>query len=124
MLHVEINTFSSHHSTHSILHLVAPVGPGGNLAWSAGKRRRNVHTRIGREEIAWAQEDTHWLRGHDWVVFRGRKVDEAERMPEDNVGVIETAIGIGCNPRRNALGRLPGGLGNVSASGVDLIVRV
>lgn len=46
-------------------------------------------------------------------------------MPEDDVGVVYLCGGwVGGNPGREALGGFAGGLGDVAASGVKLVVVV
>ena len=41
---------------------------------------------------------THWLRGHQRVVLRRRKVSHAERMPNNDVRVVNAGIFVGFDP--------------------------
>ena len=45
-------------------------------------------------------------------------------MPEDYVGVGEVCVWVGGDPGGDALGGFAGGLGNVAAGGVELVVGV
>lgn len=49
---------------------------------------------------------------------------QTECVPEHNVFVVERNVRVGGNPGGNSLGRCSGGLRDVAACGVDLVVVV
>lgn len=51
-------------------------------------------------------------------------MDDAEGVPEDDVGVGDVGGGVGGDPFGEAAGGVAGGLGDVAAGGVDLCVVV
>lgn len=49
---------------------------------------------------------------------------QTECVPEDNIFVVERNVRVGGNPGGNSLGWCSGGLRDVAACGVDLVVVV
>jgi hypothetical protein len=49
---------------------------------------------------------------------------DSEGVPEDDVGVVDVGGWGGRDPGRKAVGGFTGRLGYMSASGMDLVVRV
>lgn len=49
---------------------------------------------------------------------------QTECVPEDNIFVVERDVRVGGNPGGNSLGWCSGGLRDVAACGVDLVVVV
>lgn len=94
------------------------------LAWSRGVAWWNIERWVLQEKIPWSEKERHWLGGHDWEIFRGRKVRDTKSMPQDHVCVLDALVAMLSNPLREALRRLTGGLRDVSTSWVDLVVLI
>ena len=86
--------------------------------------RRDIQARVSSEEVPRSQQQRHRLRGHDREVLGTGEVRDAECVPEDNVGVFEGLCGVRGDPSGDSLRGLAGGLGDVAAGGVDLVVVV
>jgi hypothetical protein len=98
---------------------------GRNLCWCPRIARRDIKNRVTIEEVARTKEQCHRLSGHDGIVLGRGEVSKAECMPEDNVCVVNGAVGA-CrfNPRGQTLRRFAGSLRNVAARGVNFVVGV
>lgn len=49
---------------------------------------------------------------------------DAEGVPEDDVGIFDAFVAVRCDPSWQTLRRFAGGLRDMAASGVDLVVVV
>lgn len=74
--------------------------------------------------MARPQQQAHRLGGHDGEVLGAGEVGEAERVPEDDVGVLQVRGRVGRDPGWDALGGVAGGLRHVAACWVELGVVV
>lgn len=86
--------------------------------------RRYIQARVAGEEVARPQQQAHRLGGHDGEVLGAGEVGEAERVPEDDVGVLQVRGRVGRDPGWDALGGVAGGLRHVAACWVELGVVV
>ena len=86
--------------------------------------RRDIERRVPQEEIPRSEEHRHGLRRHDRIVLGRGEMRDAERMPEDDVRVLNVFVGVLGDPFGQALGGLAGRLGHVAARGVELVVLV
>jgi hypothetical protein len=66
----------------------------------------------------------HRLRRHYGEVFGRREMRQPEGVPQHDVCVVEVCGRVGCDPGWEALGGLAGGLGDVTAGGMELGVVV
>src|ERR1700675_4328273 len=85
----------------------------------SGSRWKSQHRTL-REEIEWAKDEVVPHDGHDRPIFGAGDVVEAERVPGDDVGVFDGAIGFG-----------PGGqsvvafaFGGIDAGGEALVLLI
>lgn len=60
-----------------------------HLARRTAIARRDIQGRIAREEIPRSKEQRHGFCRHDGEVLRGGEMRDAERVPEDDVGVVD-----------------------------------
>jgi len=95
------------------------LGGRPGVAW------RNIQGRVAVKEVPWSEQQRHRFCRHNGEVLRGREVGDSEGMPEDNIGVFDGAVGTSLlDPSWQALRGLPRGLWNVTASGIDLVIRI
>lgn len=80
--------------------------------------RRDVQRRVLGEEVPRAQVQRHGLRRHDRIVFRGREMVDAERVPEHDIGVIDPRAGVCRDPFRETTAWLAGRLRDMPTGGV------
>jgi hypothetical protein len=73
------------HLIRSIQHLLLVR----HLARRTAVARRDIQGRVAREEIPRSEEQGHGFCRHDGEVFRGGEMRDAERVPEDDVGVVD-----------------------------------
>lgn len=86
--------------------------------------RRNIQSCISEEEIPRSQVQRDRVDRHDGEVFGSCKMCHAERVPQDDVCIFDAFVAVRGDPGWQALCGVTGGLGHVSASGVDLVVAV
>ena len=55
---------------------------------------RYVECRVAVEEASWLEHETGVVDRHDGPVLWPREVGEPERVPEDDVGPVDVAIGL------------------------------
>lgn len=78
---------------------------GSDLAWGTAVARRDVHDGVAGEEVAGSQEEGDGLDGHDGEVLGRGDVGYAERVPEDNVFLLDGLCAV-ADPFGNAGGGL------------------
>lgn len=117
---------TSHGFTRPIRIIGAPLQQTSHLTRRARITRRHIESRIPQKEIPRPQQHRHGFRRHDWVVFWRGEVIEAESVPEDYVYVVNRLVGGGGggDPFGEAAGGEAGGLGDVPAGGVELVVGI
>lgn len=85
----------------------------------------NVEDRILAEEVAWAQKQGHRFSWHDGEILRGREMSDSKRVPQDDVRVVNGAVwSCFLNPGGEAVGGFTGGLWNVAAGWVKLVIGI
>lgn len=112
-----------HDQLRHLIRRIQHLPPSRNLARRAAVARRHVQRRVLGEEVPRPQEQRHGLCGHDGEVFWGWEVRDAEGVPEHDVGVVDGGVFVG-DPLGDAAGGLAGGLWDVPAGRVDLLVVV
>ena len=80
--------------------VITPFLASQNLTRRPRIRRRHIKRRIAQEEVPRPEQQRHRLSRHDWIVFWAGKVDDAERVPEDDVFIVDLRIWIVCDPLR------------------------
>lgn len=71
------------------------------LACSQRPLRRHVHDGVVQEEVPRPQEERHGLDRHDREVLRRREMHHAERVPQDDVLVVDALLTV-ADPFREA----------------------
>lgn len=93
-------------------------------ARDAAVARRHVQARVPGEEVPGPQQQRHRLGRHDGEVLRRGEVHDAEGVPQDDVRVVDGLGRVGLDPGGQALRGVAGGLRDVAAGRVDLVVGV
>src|SRR5579859_131489 len=60
--------------------------------------RFNIQSRILQKEIVGPQKQSHTLCGHQWEIFRPGEMRETERVPENDIGVIDVCVTVVFDP--------------------------
>lgn len=113
----------SHQHTRPIPQLTPPL-LREHLARRPRKTRHHIQRRIPNKEIPRPQQQRHRLGRHDGKVLGAGEMDDAEGVPENDVGPGDVLGGVVGDPLGQALGGFAGALGDVPAGGVELGVVV
>lgn len=85
-----------------------------HLARRARVARRHVHDWVVVEKVPRLQDQRNRLHRHHGKVLGSREVDNSERVPKHDVGVVD-GLGAIAHPLGDAMGRLARSLGDVAA---------
>ena len=78
--------------------MITPLLARQDLTRRPRIRRRHIERGIAHEKVAGPEQQRHRLGGHDRVVLWAGEVDDAERVPEHDVFVVDLRIRVVGDP--------------------------
>ena len=114
---------TSHKHTCPIRPIVSLL-PSEHLTRRPRKTRHHIQRGVSHKEVPGPEQQRHGLRRHDGKVLWAGEVDDAEGVPEDNIGFGDVLRGVVGDPLGKTLGRFARGLRDVPACWMKLGVVV